>query len=215
MKEWYFKPGDNLETNVDDFIIDIVRGDLLIEIQTGNFSAIKAKIRELIRSNKVRLIHPIPNLKWIIRLDKDGEVIGKRRSPKKGRVEDLFYELVYMPGLIKNPSFEIEVVLVNEETYIIDDKKGSWRRRRWSMFDRKLINVHKVHVFKTPSDFLQLFPESLPLEFTARDLANKSKLRIRLAQKMVYCLREIEVLEVIRRKGRAYVYRKKILDEAK
>jgi hypothetical protein len=208
LKEWYSQPGDNLETKVDDFIVDIVRENQLIEIQTGNFPAIKSKIKELIKSYKVRLIHPIPYLKWIIRLNKNGEVVGRRRSPKRGRIEELFYELVYMPRFVRNPSFEIEVVLVNEESYLIDDGKGSWRRRRWSIFDRKLINVHKAHVFKTPSDYLQLFPRSLPIEFTTRDLANKSKLRIRLAQKMVYCLREIELLEVIGKKGKAKVYRK-------
>jgi hypothetical protein len=76
-----------------------------------------------------------------------------------------------------------------------------------------LINVHKAHVFKTPSDYHRLLPGSLPIEFTTRDLANKSKLRIRLAQKMVYCLREFEMLEVIGKKGKAKVYRKKIFDE--
>jgi hypothetical protein len=206
LKEWYSQPGDNLETKVEDFIIDIVREDLLIEIQTGNFPAIKSKIKELIKSNKVRLIHPIPYYKWIIRLNNEGEVLSRRRSPKRGRVEELFYELVYMPRLVKNPFFEIEVVLVNEESYLIDDGKGSWRRRRWSIYDRKLINVHKAHVFKTPSDYHRLLPGSLPIEFTTRDLANKSKLRIRLAQKMVYCLREMGAILSTGKRGNAILY---------
>ncbi len=39
LKKWYSKPGDKFEVPFDGFIIDIVRGKLLIEIQTGNFSS--------------------------------------------------------------------------------------------------------------------------------------------------------------------------------
>ncbi len=44
IKEWYSVQGDKVETKVHDFIIDIVREDLLIEIQTRNLSAIKIKL---------------------------------------------------------------------------------------------------------------------------------------------------------------------------
>jgi hypothetical protein len=41
IKKWYTLPGDRFEVKIDDFIVDIVRHALLIEIQTRNFSAIK------------------------------------------------------------------------------------------------------------------------------------------------------------------------------
>jgi hypothetical protein len=40
-------------------VIDIVRDDLLIEIQTRNFAAINAKLRKLTRSYEVRLVYPV------------------------------------------------------------------------------------------------------------------------------------------------------------
>ena len=82
-----------MEEWVDGYLIDIVRGDQLIEIQTGNFSAIKAKLEDLVRNHPVRLVHPIAQTKWIVRLDARGERISKRRSPRKGRLEDVFLEL--------------------------------------------------------------------------------------------------------------------------
>ena len=39
LKEWYARPDDRFETSVDGFVIDILRGDLLIEVQTRNFTA--------------------------------------------------------------------------------------------------------------------------------------------------------------------------------
>ena len=34
LKQWYARPGDRFEVAVGGFVIDIVRDDLLIEIQT-------------------------------------------------------------------------------------------------------------------------------------------------------------------------------------
>jgi hypothetical protein len=41
LKQWYARPGDRFEVPVDGFVIDVVRDDLLIEIQTRNFSSLK------------------------------------------------------------------------------------------------------------------------------------------------------------------------------
>ena len=100
VKRWYAQPGDRLEEWVDGYLIDIVRDDQLIEIQTGNFSAIKAKLENLVRRHPVRLVHPIAQTKWIVRLDARGGRVSRRRSPRRGRVEDLFLELVYIPHLM-------------------------------------------------------------------------------------------------------------------
>jgi hypothetical protein len=35
LKKWYAQPGDRFEVPVDGFVIDIVRDDLLLDIQTG------------------------------------------------------------------------------------------------------------------------------------------------------------------------------------
>ena len=110
IKKWYFLEGDKLESKVDDFIVDIVRGDLLIEIQTANFSAIKSKFLHLLNKHKVRLVYPIPRVKWIVHKSKaTGETFGRRRSPKKGRPSDLFSELIRIPSLFSKGNFSIEV----------------------------------------------------------------------------------------------------------
>src|SRR5262245_41716920 len=53
LKQWYARPGDLLETAVDGFVVDIVRGDVLIEIQTGHFAAIRSKLASLLQSHPV------------------------------------------------------------------------------------------------------------------------------------------------------------------
>ena len=207
LKEWYTREGAEAEATVDGYVVDVVRDGLLIEVQTGNFSAIKDKLRALLGSHRVRLVHPVPRVKWIVRLDGEGAQVSRRKSPKRGRVEEVFYELVYIPEFCGSEGFELEVALVDAEEYLIDDGRGSWRRRGWSIHDRRLVEVVERRIFSSPMDFIDLLPEGLPPEFTARQLAKAADLRIRLAQKMVYCLRRMKVLEVSGRAGRSNLYR--------
>ena len=73
-------------------MIDIVRDDLLLEIQTGNFASIKSKLVHLVQEHRVRLIYPIAQEKWIVKLSKEenGGEVTRRKSSKRGRLEDLF-----------------------------------------------------------------------------------------------------------------------------
>jgi hypothetical protein len=52
---------DMFEVKVDGFIVDIVRDNTLIEIQTGNFSSIRNKLEKLVRNYKVILVYPYTN----------------------------------------------------------------------------------------------------------------------------------------------------------
>jgi len=207
LKEVYARETGEIESTLGDYRVDVIRGDLLIEIQTRSFSSIRKKLGDLAGEHRVRLVHPIAYQKWIVRLDKNGKQVSRRKSPKRGRVEDIFYELVYMPKLLSNSNFELEVVLVDLEEYWIDDGKGSWRRRRWSIHDKKMLELRERHLFTSPEDFRRLLPESLPTEFTSRILAKEAKLRIRASQKMLYCLHKMDVVSRNGKKGRSYLYK--------
>ena len=207
VKLWYFQEGDEVEKEVDGYVVDVVRGDLLIEVQTANFSAIREKLRRLVKAHPVRLVHPISERKWVVRVDGDGEtVLSRRRSPRRGRVEDLFYELVYMPELLAEGNMSLEVLLVHSEDVLIDDGRGSWRRRRWSIHDKRMLELRERLLFRSPDDFKQLLPETLPNMFTSRMLAKETGLNMRLAQKMLYCLTKMNIVERNGKKGRAYLY---------
>ena len=116
LKEWYAEPGDKVEVPVDGYVIDLVRGDTLIEIQTGGFSSMKKKLVALLDfGHAVRIVYPIPETKVIVKVDGSGEVLSRRRSPKHGTEADLFSELVAFPELIQHGGLEIEVVLISED----------------------------------------------------------------------------------------------------
>jgi hypothetical protein len=200
IKDWYMDSGDELEVKVDDFIVDIVRDKLLIEIQTGNFSVIKKKLIKLLLHNQVRLVYPIAKLKWIVHISRSGEFVRRRKSPKKGKLTDLFYELVHMPNLIKDRNFSLEVLLIEEEEVRCNDGRGSWRRRGVSVKDRKLLNVFDRIVFEDSRDFLEFLPKQLDGYFTNKVFASKLGISIRLAQKITYCLRKMDAISIAGKK---------------
>ena len=207
LKQWYKQPGDLLEEMVDGFHIDIVRRELLIEIQTTNFSSIKNKLTTLTKTHCVRLVHPIAQEKWIVRLAADGITqLGRRKSPKKGNLFHLYQELVRIPELIKSRNFSLEVLLVREEEIRCDDGRGSWRRKGWSIADRRFLEVVHKHTFKKPADLLTIIPGKLNDPFSTQDLAVRTNQPRWLAQKMAYCLRKMGAIEVVGKTGNAILY---------
>jgi hypothetical protein len=208
LKQWYARPGDQFEVPVGGFVIDIVRDDLLIEIQTGNFSSIKSKLNKLARFHQVRLIYPIVQEKWIVRVPA-GKGAGaiRRKSPKRGRLEDLFWELVSIPQLLSNPNFSLEVLMIRQEEVRRYERKRKWRRKGWVIEGRQLLQVVDQRVFGASADWLWFLPTGLVDSFTTEDLATGMNTRRDLAQKMAYCLREGKMIELIGKRGRANLYR--------
>ena len=200
IKDWYKVSGDELEVKVEDFIVDILRGKLLIEIQTGNFSAVKKKLIKLLLNNQVRLVYPIAKLKWIVHVSRSDEFVRRRKSPKKGKLTDLFYELVHIPSLIGDRNFSLEVLLIEEEELRCNDGRGSWRRRGVSVKDRKLLKVFDRIVFEDSQDFQKFLPKELDGYFTNKVLAYKLGISVRLAQKITYCLRKMGAISIAGKK---------------
>lgn len=206
LKQLYAQPGDLLETNIGNSIIDIVRGDLLIEVQTGNFSALRGKLFAHLDHRPVRVIYPIAITKSILRIASNGELLTRRRSPQKGRVEMIFTELIRIPGYVKHPNFSLEVAFIEEEVVWIDNGLGSWRRGGWSIADRRLIKLIDHRIFKKPIDYALLLPGSLNSMFTSRDLSKELSLRKSLANKMLYSLNAMEMVELVGKSGRYNLY---------
>ncbi|HUM72427.1 MAG TPA: hypothetical protein PLK31_26685, partial [Chloroflexota bacterium] len=96
IKEWYGRASDQFEMPVDGYVVDIVRGARLIEIQTGNFTALKSKLGRLLENHPIHLLYPVAQEKWIVRETAVGHPLSRRKSPKRGQVVDVFDELVHI-----------------------------------------------------------------------------------------------------------------------
>ena len=207
LKRWCAQPGDGVEVPVGGFVIDLVRDDLLIEIQTTGFSSMKRKLRSLLDQGfRVRVVYPIALRKWLVKVDDEGSVLDRRRSPKRGGITDVFTELVSIPHLITEPGFDVEVVLVEEEEIRRHTPGKSWRRGGWSIAERRLLEIEESIVLASAADLTSLLPEAIPDHFTTADLSHHLGKPRRVAQQMAYCLRVAGTIAEVARDGNAIVY---------
>ena len=87
-----------------------------------------------------------------------------------------------------------------------EDGTGSRRRRGLRIADHCLIDVLSQHLFRDPTDFLDLLPSGLPEPFTTKDLADGIGEPHWVAQQMAYCLRHMGAIEVIGKNRNALLY---------
>ena len=152
LKNWYQRPGDRIERVVDGFVVDLVRGGLLVEIQTGGFAPLRRKLELLTRQHRVRLVAPLPLVRRIIRLSDEGELLSVRRSPRRGRVEDIFNRLVSIPSLLCRSRFELELILTHQEELRVYRQGRAFRRHGWVVIGRRLVSVERCLRIASPSD---------------------------------------------------------------
>ena len=165
------------------------------------------KLDNLLKRYEVRLIYPIVQKKWIIGLDRNGDQITRRRlSPKHDSYVNIFKELVRIPHIMLNSNLIVEALIVDVEETRLNDGKGSWRRKGWSVLDRRLVNLVDQKIFHGSMDYLTLIPKSLKFPFTNYELSKALQKSIRLARMMTYCLRKNNMLKVISKKGNTLLF---------
>ena len=195
-------PGDAFEVKVDGYVIDLVRSDgELVEIQTGGFSPLRAKLDALLDRHRVRIVHPIPAERRIIRVDEDGLVLSTKRSPKKPTAATIFEGLVSFPTLLSHPHLTIEILLCREDHV---RKPAPVRGRRYlrDPGERRLTDVLQRIELTSAADAAALIP-AFDEPFTTKELAKAMRVPLPLAQKAAHCLRALEVLEPAGMRGRA------------
>ena len=150
----------------------------------------------------------MPLVRRIVRLTGEGEVLSARRSPRPGRLEDVFSRLVSIPTLLCRPQFELEVVLTHQDELRVHRPGKAFRRRGWVVIGRSLLSVDGCVRIANPADAAGLLPSDLPELFDTVELAEAAGMQRRLAQQMTYCLRAMGVLEPAGKRGRAVVHRR-------
>lgn len=198
LKQWFCQPEDKFEVPLGGYVIDLVRGEQLIEIQTRNFSAIRNKLKSLLKQHKVHLLHPVTSEKWVVQVNAtDQKVTSRRKSTYKGKLTDLFEELVRIPELMAHDNFSLEVLFIKEEEVRCRDGKGSKHRKRVSVVDRRLVEVVESYKFRSTKDLLTFIPANIAQPFSNKDLAAALQLPLHRCRQITYCLRKMGAIMVI------------------
>ena len=209
LKEHYAADSSQLEVALKGYRIDATRDGALIEIQHGSLAAIRDKIADLLESHRVIVVKPIVVLKQLVKLDKRaGKVLERRKSPKRGKLLDVFDELVYFTRVFPHPRLALEVALVEVEELRYPGH-GRRRRRRKNDFqveDQRLTQIVETHRFRTLTDLRKLLPRGLPSKFHTGHLAEQLQIERSIAQRMAYCMRETGAIYSVGKQGNAMLY---------
>lgn len=208
IKQWLARPGDRFEEPVDGYVIDMVRGDLLIEVQTGGCTPLRKKLTDLLERHRVRLVIPVARTRTIERVDADGTKLSSRRAPGEGRMEDVFERLVSIPALIAHRGFELELLVIAEREVRTRVRGRSRRGRTFGVQGRALLDVLERELIRGVADLAALLPHGLADTFTTLDVARAAGLPRTTAQQMVYCLRCAGALERVGTRARSHLYRR-------
>lgn len=210
LKEHYGGEAACCEVRLGGYRIDAVVNGQLIEVQSAPLGAIRDKVRTLVEQHDVLVIKPLAARKTLIKLKKkNGPVVSTRASPRRETVCDLFIELVNFVPLFPHPRLTLDVLLTEQEEHRVPTKRRRRRGKDYRVLDRRLVNVVETYRFRTADDILALLPAELPTAFTTADLARLLNIPRWLAQKMAYCLRRMETIEVVGVSQRSRLYERR------
>jgi hypothetical protein len=209
LKALYADATSRFEVPVGRYRVDVVTGDCLIEIQHGPLAAIRDKVRHLLRHHEVLVVKPIIHRKLLVkRLTKDGEVTGRRMSPKRGSLLDLFEDLVHFTRVFPHRRLTLEVPLVDIEEWRYP---GHGRRRRWhrndqQTEDQRLVGVCQTYRLRTQQDLLQLISPPPNEPFHTGDLAESLAVDRWIAQRIAYCFDQMGAIRQVGKQGNTRLY---------
>jgi hypothetical protein len=207
IKNMYSHDDCTYECTVEGFIVDVSKGDSIIEIQTGNFANIRLKLLSLLSRHRIKLVYPIAVEKTIIVYDREREnILYRRKSPKKGELLDIVDELIHIPKQIVHQNFSLVVLLTREEEVRSADGEGSWRRKGVSIIDRRLLDVVESIEFHHARDYMRLLPDDLPSCFTNAVIADRMNKPKRKIRKLTYVLRQMGLIRMTGKQGNAHIF---------
>ena len=167
------------EVSLDGHVYDIVtKNNNVIEIQTKNLSHLAFKVKDAIeKGHNIKIVYPIPLTTYIHLYNKEGDLIKKSKSSKKGSIYDLFSEVTKLYPFLLNPHFSLEIVEITmtdireKEDSLVQSRNGRRRfRKDWIKKDKSLNEIIDTKIFNKKEDYLSLLPKTLPEEFCAKDL---------------------------------------------
>ena len=119
LKLYYEPDEDKHEVAMSGYYADIYNDKGIIEIQTRQLNKLRDKLSVFLQDYHVTVVYPLPFNKWLSWVNPDnGEVQGRRKSPRHFTEYDAFYELYKIKSYLRHPGSMILMFLVMLATFI-------------------------------------------------------------------------------------------------
>lgn len=205
--KYTFEPDDTRhEVPVLGSVADIRNGEGIFEIQTRSFEHLVPKLEKFLPEYRTTVIYPLPHEKILHTVDSETGEVGKgRKSPKKCKVYDAFWELYKIRRFLSHPNFCLAILFLDVDEY----RKKAGNRRGSERVERIPTRLADAVSFSCPEDYARAFlPESLAETFTVRDYAGATGIKPRYAALGISVLSSLGLLFRNGKSGKAYLYRR-------
>ena len=195
------------EIKVGSFFADIKKDDKIIEVQTQSFDKLRNKLNYYLPLYKVEVVYPICKLKNLKVIDEVGN-ISLRKSPKIGSIYDSIRELYKIKTYLDKSNLEIKLIFLTatEERY-----KTKVNRKGFSKINTIPTEIVEEVILNDKNSYL-VFIDGLSSEFKSSDLSKIKNINKRLSSLTLHILKYLNVIKIIRKDGRSYVYERSTND---
>lgn len=211
IKDFFEKDKEYQEIKVGRYVADIKRDNNIIEIQTKDFKKLIPKIEYYLKTGyNIKIVYPIileRYTNWVSPIN--GKVLERRKSPIKGCIQDSLLEIYWIQQYLDNNNFNLSLITLNIEEYKLLDGCGQNNKKKATKIDKIPTSIIEEITISTRTELYKLIPNTLKDEFTAKEFVKESKSRKKWSGSYVKLLREIGVIEIIRKEGNTYIYRRK------
>ena len=188
------------------FIADILRDGAITEVQTGSVTPLVKKLLRLPPEVPVTIALPIVREKTICMIDENGELISRRRSPKKSSFAESFYQLPRLLPLAGRDQLWLRLILLDADEYRSTLPVQRIGRRDCRRIDRIPTRIVEDRTLAFPGELAGLLP-GLPPVFTREELKRATRLSDRGMSGGLSALIKLGVVEQAGKDGRKNLYR--------
>ena len=230
-KIYALESNGKMEVALDDtpWICDILdENGNAIEIQTANLSALREKAEYILETGrKIKIVHPIAETKWIEVYEPNGNLLQRKKSPKKATFFDSLRGMTQICPLFmkENCSLEVlfcEIAELRRKTAEPIQNQNKSRRylKDWLPMGKRLEKILRKEKFEKKEDWFALMPEDFTKKdengsiqtFRAIDLyrAQKEEKGAKIAKwsnLLIWTFLKMGILEIAEKKGRSKIYK--------
>lgn len=193
------------EVKLNNNIVDVYLDGTVYEIQTRAFNLLKSKFDHLLDQYKVVVIYPIYSQTIIYKVDDNEEIKMVRKSPKKDHLYSIGSELYKIKPYLKHPNLSFKIIDFTCLEYKFE-RVNKYKRKRLSSIDRIPNEINEIIDINNINDWLIKF--DLDSEFSRITFQKHYHLSEKNALGMLNVLKDLGLIEVIRKEKRAYIYKR-------
>lgn len=209
LKHCYEPDTDFHEVGISSFTADICRDDKIIEIQTRALNRLREKLEFYLENGyDVTIVLPVAHYKYLIWIDpSNGEVSGRRRSPKIGTFYDAVPELYKIKYFLDWDNLHVDLLLIDVEDYRNLDGWGKDKKYRSTRLERIPLELYASEHIHTKADYKLFIPDGLPEVFTIQIFAECAKIRYEYAATTLNILSYLKLVTKCGKQSRKNLYK--------